>query len=456
MNRMQARRSRVPTSQTDIPPIALCNSQLCSGTPFVLNPAPVVAPNVDTIYGGAQMDIANPAILQVPNPSALPPVANPGPRYYSINFVNAYTDIMATISNENYPHGGYFCLYITDTQKPACAGAAAQKGITLTAYIQLPRFTFALARVYSSGAPSPAGCGPDGCVMLNNIGIASIPVGQPTLDPFTVYFNLMAPTLSTACAYHYGQAPCANQNQNAFWTAVCTTMTLSPPSAQEGAYINTKFASMGLHYGCTAATLNFTALNAGFMDGYNALEEGESFVGISGHQRPNEWKYFPFNGKWGFLDADYLLRGVAASRLHFLVDNHQSAYWAAYTDSRPPKQRTRLSCADGVEYRVQFSNESGVPVNYAENGFWSVTLYDPTWYLVSSTENIYGVRSNVNTGLAPAGFIVSANCNGRSNCVNGPPGPFQLLFRGYWPEAGLDAEGDYQLPKIQECNKGCK
>jgi hypothetical protein len=450
MNQVLKRRSRVPANATDIPPYGICNAQICSGVNYVLNPAPIVSPNVDTMYGGAWLDTNNAMFLQIPNAALLG-----GARYYSVNFLDAYTNIITTISNENYPNGGLFCLYGGNSnpqgQIDRCNTVASNGHRTITAFIQLPRYSFGLVRVYSTGADSGRFCGPEGCVFMDGVGIQSLQTNA-ILAPFNAYKSYFAPNSASACSYHYGQKPCVNGDRNAFWNLVCKIIGENPPSADEAEYINNKFASVGLTTSCASNTLDYATLNAGIDSGWDALTEAEAVVGVAGHQHPNEWLYFPFNGHWETSTADYLVRGTASKRLHFLVDNHQSAYWATFTDSRPPKQRTRLSGAN--EYRVEFSTEGDVPVNYGLNGFWSVTLYDSTWFLVNSVESVYGVRGNA-PGI-PANFIISANCNGRANCVNAPAGNFQLLFRGYYPEAGLDAEGGYQLPKVFLCNKGCK
>jgi uncharacterized membrane protein len=445
--------------------MALCNSNICSGTPFILNPGPVVAPNVDTLYGAAWLDLSRLQVLQIPN--MLAPNAGGQKRYWSVTFLDMYMNNIAAITNADHPAGGLFCLTYDE---PLCAAST----IPFTAKLTLPKIGVLIARVWSNGGPSSVQCSfptppaapffdPDGCAFLNQLGLGNAggPL-PPLIDPWTDYKDFMAPPApgqpnTDHCWYHYGEKPCgnsatANQLDN-FYKAVCKVLTQSPPNDAEAAYINNTFgAAFGIYTtGCTTTAAQYAALRAGFNSGYAAMKAGESYLGILGHQNPNEWLYIPFDGSWSATQADFFQRAVASSRLHFLVANDASAYWAAYTDSRPPKQRTRLNCAN-TTYLVKFQDDSVVPIDYSNNGFWSVTVYDKTWFLKSGT-SVYGVRSNQE--VIPQPFYLSSDCTGLSPCVPAPADEFQLLFRGYRPLAGLSASGNYNLPKIQMC-KGSK
>jgi len=135
----------------------------------------------------------------------------------------------------------------------------------------------------------------------------------------------------------------------------------------------------------------------------------------------------------------FLERAVASSRLHALVTNTGASYWVAFWDSQ---YHERLDCSNGAKYRVEFA-PLAVPVDFNGHGFWSVTLYDDTWFLVGSHN---GIRSN-NPANLPGVFHIYQGCT-EGYCLSCPNGPFQLNFRGYKPLANLLPGGDYPLPKI--------
>jgi hypothetical protein len=455
--------------------------------PWALNPGPVVAPNVDTLYGAALLDLNNPQALQVAD-NYLNYISN-GDRYYSVTFLDLYMNEIAHINNVDHPHGGLFCLGENATATATCVAILAHQHKTATGLNLNFRFGIMLVRVWSNGAPSTVPCrggpyaalvpafpagytGPqdvDGCAFFMNTGLQQVG-GSAAATPYAEWRPFFAPNSpfqppkypalpAHTCVYHFGEQPCGksatSDQQNRFWDAVCQVIADAPPNAGEATYIDTQFSSLGIHStGCGA--LNYAVLNAGIATGYAAVNSVQGFTGVLGHQHPNEWIYLPFDGTWAGNSASMLERAVASHRLHWLVANSESAYWAAYNDSRPPAQRTRLDCSGGNVYRVKFDDTQVVPVDYAAKGFWSVTIYNSEWFLVHTANNVgYGVRGH--DPIIPQPFYISANCTDlkKSPCYNAPAGEFQLLFRGYRPLSGLFLEGDYELPKVQLC-KGSK
>jgi hypothetical protein len=277
MNKLGKKVGHVPTSlNPPFPTSALCNATLCPGVPFILGPAPVVSPNVDTIYAAGYTDLSQAQALNVPNPNADPD----GARYYSVTFYDMYTNVVLTIDNNNYPTGGLFCVVRSELQFPICNAAIA----TATKLV-LPRFMYVIARVYSEGRT--VGCvdpvahvvqeGVDGCATLDSLNFVALPPAPaaPLLNPFTTYLPLMNPTSADACAYKYGHAPCFGGNNKAFWDAVCRILVESPPSAAEAAYINANFADFGIHStGCV--DVKYETLAAGFAEGYASVAEARS------------------------------------------------------------------------------------------------------------------------------------------------------------------------------------
>jgi hypothetical protein len=483
-NAFSPRRATVPTATVPVPPMALCNNVLCSGVQHLLNPGPVVSPNVDTLYAAAFLDMSvKPYVLTVANNFA----ANVGgaDRFYSITFLDMYTNNLRSITNKEFPNGGNFCLGANQAAIDGCNNALHSQSRAVAGNITLPLNAIALSRVWSNGGNTAIPCrgpgypaplnqpfpadytgprDPDGCTFLINTVLTGLPATGAIASPYATFAPLLAPgfpagTPANTCPYVYGEPPCGkaagDQQKRQFYRTVCAVLRGSPPSAAQCNYINENFGSLGFHCSpipgqstCTPSEANWTVLTEGLTNGYQAVKTLESKLGVIGRQHPNEWIYLPFDGVWDNTVADMQLRAVSSSRLHWLVANEASAYWAAFTDSRPPDQRSRLNSAN--TYRVKFSDEV-VPVDYAHKGFWSVTLYDNTWFLGNAT--VYSVRSNQE--VIPQPFYISADCTGLTPCLVAPAGDFQLILRGYRPLPGLDADGDYLLPKIQKC-KGAK
>jgi hypothetical protein len=433
-----------------LPTVALCNATLCPGVNFQLSPSPVVSPNVDTIYAGGWTDLRQALALNVPDPTTDPN----GARYYSVTFYDMYTNVVLTLDNNNYPHGGLFCLVRSAAQLPICQAAL---GPNAPKFI-LPGFLSVIARVYSEGRtvncvdPQTGAIqqGIDGCYTLERTQFVNIGPAPPggLLAPFSAYLSLMNPVSSSACAYKYPHPPCYGGSNHAFWDAVCKVIVENPPSQAEGDYINAHFASLGIHStGCS--NLAYNALEVGFWEGYATLKVAQSTVGATSPEGSNVWKFLPFTSTWDISQEGLLIRAVTSFRLHAMVPNDKAAYWAIFHESRGTQNR--LSCANGARYRVDF--RAPAPVNYDNFGFWSVTLYDETWFMVGASSTVFGARGN--TKVVPDSFIIAADCNGGPGCVVCPNGPFQLLLRGYQPLADLQPGGDYEFPKIKQCHGEC-
>jgi hypothetical protein len=438
---MAKRIGKIPVPGQPLPTATLCNATLCTGFPWTLNPSPILAPSVDTLYSGGWVDLAQTLILNVPDASRDPD----GARYLVMTFYDMYANVPFTIGTQNYPHGGRFCLIWNPAQRAICN--AVPGGVT--AIVQLPRYGAIIGRVYSLG--NPVSCidpqtgvvqpGLDGCFTVERI--ALVPVGNPIapiLNPFQTYHNLMNPNSPSACGYHWKHPPCEGGSKKAFWDAICLAIVQQPPSPQEAQYIDQNFAVFGIHStGCS--NVDYDALNLGWDDGVAGVKWAETHLSVVSSEASNEWQATRFNGVWPINPLDILRRANNG----FMVPNEINVYWIAFYESRGTKDR--LTGANGNTYRVDWRDI--VPVDYSKFGFWSLTVYDETWYLVGPNSRTFGVRGN--TAVVPPSFLLSADCTGRSNCVLIPNGPFQLIIRGYNPTAGLEPGTTYEFPKVKLC-----
>jgi hypothetical protein len=407
-----------------------------------LNPSPILAPNVDTLYAGGWLDLAQAQLLIVPDAAHDPA----GPRYLVIVFYDMYANVPFTIGTQNYPHGGRFCLISNPAQAAICH--AVPGGVTAT--IQLPRYSAVIGRVYSLGLPTSCvdlqtGAvqqGVDGCFTVDRILLQ--PLGTPLaplLNPFVSYAALMNPNSPTACGYHWKHPPCFGGSRKAFWDAICLELTQSPVSPAEAQYINDNFAVFGIHStGCS--NVNYAALDLGWDDGVEGVKWAQSHQPVVSSEDSNRWQAYPFDGVWPINPLGLVYRANNG----FIVPNAVNVYWMAFWESHG-KADQRLTGANGNVYRVDWREV--VPVDYDNFGFWSVTLYDETWYPVGATSKTFGVRGN--TPVVPSSFTIAAHCDGISNCVVAPEGPFQLIIRGYNPTQGLMPGTSYEFPKVRLC-----
>jgi len=208
----------------------------------------------------------------------------------------------------------------------------------------------------------------------------------------------------------------------------------------EANYVTSTFGALGfLSNGC--GTLNYTALNTAIdpnnaNSGWNNVKNG---LGSSFYVK-GPWVFLNYTGIWG---TDYYTRVQTSTRLHAMNSNAHAVYYTAFTDS----SLATLN-GNGASYNIVFSGP--IPIDTAHAGFWSVTVYDQTFYLVNDSAKKYAVRNT--TTATPAEIHIAPTCGSGTNCITAPKAPFNVMLRGYVPQAAFQQpSGTYVLPTITKC-----
>jgi hypothetical protein len=447
-NTFIARVSKVP-GPGETPQFVLCNATLCSSTPSLLNPSPIVAPNVDTIYGAFPWDLGQ---LGPGNPGGAIKLVLPSNaliRYASAILYDHYTNVLLEVSSVNQPfnQSSIFCLTQLASH-PACASLKTQTG-GLSQTIVVPRFGFSIIRVYSSGLPTGV-CGVDGCQYLGgviqNFGVIFAPTNLKYYNVTYGPYMALNPTVpGSTCPYYLTQAPCGvSGNKNAFWDAICVAISDNHvTAAAEATYVENTFGPFGIHATGCDTTLNYAALNAGLTAGYEYVAANIENTGVL----RGPWYAFPFGGAWNVQDlSSSLQRAVAATRAIFINANSQAVYWIASKDS----DGNPLTGEWGTTYKIVW--RSSDPIVNAQRGFWSVTLYDLTKYLYIPPEGTDKLQYAIRGTGVPAAEIHLSNVCVTSNCIRANPGLFAIALRAYVPLPNVLPNGNYVFPDIVKCD----
>jgi hypothetical protein len=431
------------------PQLAVCNAQLCGSTPTLLNPSPIVAPNIDTLYGAFSWDLG-PLTPQGGGAIKLVLPGNNLTRYASAVLYDHYTNVVLEVSSVNQLPSvpSIFCL-TQAAAHPACASLKQQTG-GASQTIVVPRFGFALIRVFSLGQQTGV-CGMDGCQYLlgvaQNFAVifppASVKYYNVTYD---AYMSVNPAVPGSTCPSFPNSPltpPCGNGNKNAFWDALCVAIADNPVTGAEATYVENTFGSLGIHPNHCDAPLDYATLNAGLLTGFQYVTSNIENTGVF----RGPWYSFPFSGAWNVQDLNSALqRAVAANRVILINANTQAVYWVATKDSNG----NLLNSAWGATYKVVW--KSSDPIVNAQRGFWSVTLYDSTRFLydppAGTDQRQYAVRG---TGVPSGDIHISMVCR-TANCIRGPPGRFGLGLRAYVPLANVLPNGNYVFPDIIKCD----
>jgi len=187
------------------------------------------------------------------------------------------------------------------------------------------------------------------------------------------------------------------------------------------------FSSLGL--GPTACTTLSASLNATIGStgqGWTYLQSQVKITGnVTNFGAAGKWYSLPSTGTWG---SDYLTRAVTSHRLFAMNANNDAIYWTSWTDS------AGNALTGASNYSMVF-NPTGL-TNTATNGFWSITLYDASWYMISTSSLDNARVRGAASATTAITVVIRKSCGTVANCLVSPAtGGFNVMLRGYQPNA---------------------
>ncbi len=388
--------------------------------PDVYTPADtaIQTPNSDTPYSFVGLDLrAEPLVVSVPKIEK--------DRYYSIQFIDAYTFNFAYAGSRTTGNdAGSFLI--------AGPGWKGQKPDGIKKVIQSDT-EFALA-VFRTQLFNPGDIG--NVIKIQN---------QYKVQPLSKFLGQAAPAAAPAVDW---VKPLTKQEQKTslkFFNVVNFVLGYCPVDPSE-VKLRERFAKIGVEGGKTFNPSQLSpelkkAIEQGRADAWEAfandaklLEEGKITAGDAFGTRK-------------FLNGNYLYRWLGTIGIY--GNSKQEAMYPVYqTDSAGQK----LNGAN--RYTLTFDSGQYPPVK----AFWSLTMYKlPSSLLVANPLDRYLINSpmlpdlkkNSDGGVT---FYVQNESPGKeleSNWLPSPKGPFAMYMRLYWPaEAALD--GSWKAPKLKQ------
>ncbi len=370
----------------------------------------VVAPNVDTLYEVAVLDLRNgPLVLTVPEVRD---------RYYTFQFLDMYTEAFAYVGTR--ATGGMAGSWVVAA--PGWQGALPPGSSLISARTPL---VFLLGRFLVLNA--------------GDLPAARAVMAQVRLDPLVPGSGDSGPAASSL-----GAAPGAPQKiadaGAAFFDELGDVLAVNPPASDADREALASFAAIGvgpgLHPAADGTPEARAVLAQGVADGAARIEQG----GTSSAHTVNGWESRLELGHYG---GDFLLRATVAQ-----------SFWGANV----PEEAVYLTSGEDVNGDAYSGSRSYV-LHFAPGAlpptraFWSLTLYGPDMFLVENPAHRYaigdrtpGLQANADGSLdlylqqsPPAGH--------EPNWLPTPEGPFLLMMRIYLPEPSV-LDGTYELPAV--------
>lgn len=379
----------------------------------------VVAPNTDTLYSLAQIDLGKgPVVLKVPKMND---------RYWTFEFVEPYTNVVGYIGSRlNGSAGGTWAL--------EWSGAKSKKALPkgVKRFKSSARRLWVIGRTLVSGKQDEA--------KAKKL-MAQYRLG--TLADLTAGKALPKPRNLTP-----GRPKTVEPTGLAFLDMLSAGMTDDPPPARD-AEIVARMRNFGI--GAGLKPISTAGLPAPVLEGLAAGVEAaaaslptEARLPILTEAKENGGWFNP-SPKVGIFGIDYEMRARVALVGIGINTVVESTYPTALTDSAGEM----LNGANS--YRMVFKRGKLPPVK----GFWSVTMYDSSGYLVPNAAKVYAIgpdHPGMITRKDGSVVIVVQKSKPTEKDVNWLPSPeagFRLNMRLYVPSKSI-LDGTWKPPGIEK------
>ncbi|WP_458688601.1 DUF1254 domain-containing protein [Nocardia tengchongensis] len=378
----------------------------------------VQTPNSDTPYSTLGADLrAEPLVLTVPEIESN--------RYYSVQFIDAYTYNMAYVGSRTTGNkAGKYLL--------AGPGWKGEKPAGVDEVLKSETdFVLALYRTQLFGPND-----------IDNV--KAIQAGY-TVEPLSQFLGKSAPAAAAAIDFPVPQDPQQQRSSTQFFNTLDFVLQYVPVLESEKE-LRAKFASIGIG---TGEKFDIGALHA---DQQQAFQDGltdawNEYNSLQAKIDKGEVVSAQLFGSRQMLGSNYLYRMAGAINGIYGNDNAEAMYPLFRQDSAG-------ATLDGAnKYVYRFAPGQLPPVK----GFWSITMYRmPQSLLVANPINRYLINSPMLPELKPDAdggytFYVQHDSPGadkESNWLPAPEGPFVLIERLYWPdEAAVNGTWKAPLPQ---------
>ncbi len=367
----------------------------------------VTAPNADTLYTLTWIDVGKePWILSLPDMKD---------RYFLFPMLDMWTNVFEVPGKRTTG---------TKAQKYAITGPGWKGELPagVTEYKSPTALVWLLGRIYSSGTPEDYKA-----VHALQDQISVVPLSAYG-KPYT------APAGKVDAAIDMKAAPRDQVNAMdaaAYFKLAAQLMKDNPPAAADAPMV-AKLAKLGIVPG---QDFDPAKLDPAVLKGMNdAIKPAQGKISslpeaiVRGDAKlEHGWLFFPKTGVYG---TNYLNRSLIT--WYGLGANRPED--AVYPTAEGPELIKKFNGAN--KYVMRFEKGQLPPVN----GFWSITMYDQSYFFVPNPINRYNVSSRSKFKANPDGSIdvyvqnESPGKDKEANWLPAPKGEFVLMMRLYWPK----------------------
>jgi hypothetical protein len=383
----------------------------------------VTAPNADTLYTTAWMDVSQePWVLSVPDM---------GDRYFLLPMLSGWTDVFQVPGKRTT--GGKAATYVITG--PGWSGTLPRG---TTEYKSPTGMVWLLGRIYCTGTP-------DDYAKVHALQdkFSLVPLSSYG-KPYTAPAGTVDPNFDMKKGIR-DQVDALSLDE--YFTYLAKLMKTNPPAPADAAMVE-KMKAIGLEPGKDFDPSKLGAFDRELIKGVPKLAQVKIMEYLKKAAEPvNGWTYITKN--IGVYGTDYIQRALVTA-IGLGANRPQDAIY-------PTSQKD----ADGHEYDgaskkyvIHLDKGQTFPVN----GFWSITMYDKDYFFVPNPLNRYTLSARNKFVTNPDGSIdlyLQADSPGKAKEANWLPAPkaqFIPMMRLYWPKETPPSiiDGTWKPPAITE------
>ncbi len=230
----------------------------------------------------------------------------------------------------------------------------------------------------------------------------------------------------------------------AYFTLLCKLMKDNPPAAADAPQI-AKFASIGIVPG---QDFDATKLKADFVKRVPEVGFDRIMLQFKINKDVKDENGWAYTTKTGIYGTDYLMRALTTA-IGLGANRPQDAIYP-----------TSLKDGEGRKY----NGENKYVIRFPEGelppaqGFWSLTMYDSSYFFVNNPLNRYSISARQNLKANSDGstdLYIQKDSPGSDKELNwlpAPSGDFVLMLRMYWPDESDPSiiDGSWKIPPVKK------
>jgi hypothetical protein len=226
----------------------------------------------------------------------------------------------------------------------------------------------------------------------------------------------------------------------AYFTLLCKLMKDNPPAAADAPKL-ARFAKLGIVPG---QDFDPSKLKADFVKRVPEVGFDRIMLQFKVNKDITDENGWAFTTKTGVYGTNYLMRALITA-IGLGANRPQDA---VYPTSQKDAEGRKYNGAN--KYVMRFAKGQLPPAE----GFWSLTMYDSSYFFVNNPLNRYSISARENLKSNPDGSVdlyiqnESPGNDKEANWLPAPAGDFILMMRLYWPSENNPSiiDGSWKIP----------